>query len=160
MINFLRIPSLSINFDLLIFMSRSSEKLRLWGGSERPVRVEGYCLVSCCDLYSEGTGWTLLLGVILFLLIIIVFHDLRTTTLWESVLLCLWHYYRLKVWLLEVLSPCSSSGMNGGWRCSAKHAWGILFFWRDWVVPHKYRSLLWLIPPWLQILWSKWSLLD
>lgn len=29
MIKFLRIPSLAINFDLLVFMSRSSEKLRL-----------------------------------------------------------------------------------------------------------------------------------
>lgn len=29
MIKFLRIPSLSINFDLLIFMSWSSDKLRL-----------------------------------------------------------------------------------------------------------------------------------
>lgn len=45
------------------------------------MRVEGYCLVACCDLYSEGTGCILMLGVILFLLIITVFHDLKTSAL-------------------------------------------------------------------------------
>lgn len=53
------------------------------------MRVEGYCLVSCCDLYSEGTGCILLLGIILFLLIIIVFHDLKTSALCSVVSLTL-----------------------------------------------------------------------
>lgn len=79
-IKIMRIPSLSINFDLLIIMSRSRDKLWLGGGPERPV-CTGVIALFHTVIYSDSTGCILLLGVILFLLITIVFHDLKTSAL-------------------------------------------------------------------------------